>query len=279
MSPPYRVSAASEYELMISAMNVATTAPHPKAKSSWPVGSASSRSSHSSAGSTMHTGTSAKTKPATKPVTPVSVPMSSSTSSRQAAITSTARVTSRMRPMLERAVRRPADGGTVDAADGTVDQPGVEVLMPAEASQARPHLSRPARRERGAAPGPPPVVSSGRGATRAAGAADGTRARAGRLGPVRHRAGRWHGVVADRFVAQRRPRGGRRAAGPGHADRGRRQRVVPPSPPPSPVGWPGEWLPGPHRVDRLRDDRPRPEARRAHRGGGARNGLRAASAR
>ena len=44
-------------------------------------------------------------------------------------------------------MRRPADGGTADAADGTVDQPGVEVLMPAEASQARPHLSRPARRE------------------------------------------------------------------------------------------------------------------------------------
>jgi hypothetical protein len=48
--------------------------------------------------------------------------------------------------MLDRAVRRPADGATAAAADGTVDQPGVEVLMPAEASQARPHLSRPARR-------------------------------------------------------------------------------------------------------------------------------------
>jgi len=38
-----------------------------------------------------------------------------------------------MRAMLERPVRRPRAGATDDAADGTVDQPGVEVLMPEEA--------------------------------------------------------------------------------------------------------------------------------------------------
>jgi hypothetical protein len=48
--------------------------------------------------------------------------------------------------MLERALRRPGDGGTADAADGTVDQPGVEVLMLAEASHLTASVSRPARR-------------------------------------------------------------------------------------------------------------------------------------
>src|SRR6476469_7587776 len=62
-SVPASCSSTSEYELTTSAMNVATTAPQPKANSSSDVGSASKRSSHSSEGPTIRTGTSATTQP------------------------------------------------------------------------------------------------------------------------------------------------------------------------------------------------------------------------
>src|ERR1700710_2651284 len=129
MVPPYCVSTCSEYELMTSAMSVATTAPHPKANTSCWTGSASSRSSQSRAGSTMQTGTSAKKKPATKPVGPVSLPTISASSSRQASIVVTASTSTSTRRRLARAVRRGGIGGTAEAAAGTWVQPALGELI------------------------------------------------------------------------------------------------------------------------------------------------------